>query len=181
MSTTGGAHPCCLPQEVVPTVGEGFNKNFWDEGGGKQVGGSYDRIPDADSRDKRLMLWQSTNKKRVREYCTTPDGQSGRCILPKDCQSLVDYVDSIKPVPEKIRIKLREYSCAYGRNYTKMCCPSQAIHFNMEDEMPPPDVTRHKNLNLLPTDCGFVDAVDRLRGGEDAGFNEFPWVALFVI
>lgn len=43
----------------------------------------------------------------------------------------------------------------------------------------PPNVTDHKKLYLLPCeDCGYLGNQDRIRNGQKADLNEFPWMAL---
>ncbi|KAJ8960284.1 hypothetical protein NQ318_004009 [Aromia moschata] len=51
-------------------------------------------------------------------------------------------------------------------------------HHHQTKFPPPPDVTRHKNLRLLPEECGLIDIGDKIRNGQNADFNEFPWMAL---
>lgn len=41
------------------------------------------------------------------------------------------------------------------------------------------DFSDHKQLNLLPSvNCGYLGTEDRIRNGQNAKLNEFPWMAL---
>lgn len=42
---------------------------------------------------------------------------------------------------------------------------------------PPPDISNHQNIDLLPKRCGNGDE-DKLIGGNRTGIFEFPWMAL---
>lgn len=39
------------------------------------------------------------------------------------------------------------------------------------------EIENHRNIRLLPTECGDVDG-NKIIGGTTAGLFEFPWMAL---
>ncbi|KAJ8979419.1 hypothetical protein NQ317_002199 [Molorchus minor] len=114
----------------------------------------------------------------TRKSCSTPDGKSGQCIPILECQPIIDYVNAEKPLTPSVRTKLARYTCGVQDGVTKVCCPSGKIQVLTVEIPPPPDVTGHKNLHLLPEECGLIFSGNKIRNGEDAEFNEFPWMAL---
>lgn len=47
------------------------------------------------------------------------------------------------------------------------------------DIQPPPDVSGHPNLELLPDACGDFES-DRILSGEEPGIFDYPWMALLL-
>lgn len=48
---------------------------------------------------------------------------------------------------------------------------------NSNNNEAPPDVRRHRNFRLLPTDCGMIES-DRIWGGNRTHLFEMPWMVL---
>lgn len=48
-----------------------------------------------------------------------------------------------------------------------------------EDIQPPPDVSRHPNLGLLPDDCGDSET-NRIFAGEKPDIFDYPWMVLLT-
>jgi hypothetical protein len=44
----------------------------------------------------------------------------------------------------------------------------------------PADVTGHRNLHLLPVECGYYDGTSRIIGGQNTSIFEFPWMVLLA-
>lgn len=71
----------------------------------------------------------------------------------------------VKPYADYIRKKLNSYVCDYKNGKHYVCCPPSSI-------IDP--------IKLLPKDCGYRDIDDKVRNGNTASLNEFPWMALLV-
>ncbi|XP_030765182.1 serine protease easter-like [Sitophilus oryzae] len=111
------------------------------------------------------------------EGCTTPDRKTGNCIALTNCEPILRVLRTIKrPVSTEVAQKLQAYNCGVdSRRKVKVCCPSESIDLEGTN---PLDVSNHRNKNLLPTDCGYIDTDNRIINGENAFLNEFPWMAL---
>ncbi|KAJ8925739.1 hypothetical protein NQ315_009587 [Exocentrus adspersus] len=119
--------------------------------------------------------------------CRTPDRGVGTCMRAKLCKPLIDFLLSVpKPISQEVRTELSKYTCGYDGSI-KVCCPSNPIVISTKREdlnllldspSPPPDITNHKNIGLLPKDCGYLGSPDKIRNGKDAKLDEFPWMAL---
>nr|XP_023015845.1 serine protease easter-like [Leptinotarsa decemlineata] len=120
--------------------------------------------------------------------CRTPDGGVGDCTPINQCKSLVNcLLNATKPISQKVKEKLNAYLCSYKLGLIWVCCPEEPI---VDIDEPtiitttpaqnenPPDVTQHKNLKLLPDECGLIYSSNKIRNGKNAFLNEFPWMAL---
>ncbi|KAJ8965982.1 hypothetical protein NQ314_003810 [Rhamnusium bicolor] len=92
---------------------------------------------------------------------------------------MLDFIESSpKPVSAEVRSKLNNYVCAFEEGVIKICCPSEPIELDKKEELevplPPPDITNHKNLNLLVEDCGLIDIGDKIINGVNAGIPDGP-------
>lgn len=119
--------------------------------------------------------------------CRTPDLDRGRCILVKHCQNMVTFLKMApSPLPPPIKEMLREYICGHNEGQVKVCCPDKPIppiasKLLMADEPEKMEsVENHKNLELLPMDCGYMETTDKISNGQNAGLREFPWMALLM-
>lgn len=121
------------------------------------------------------------------EGCRTPDRGVGNCISVKECKPMIDYLKTIqRPYSAYVINKLNAYTCGYDEGTLQVCCPSTPIKIVEPTKMPttsvpavgPPDISKHKNLNMLPPDCGYLDIGDKIRNGINASLNEFPWMSL---
>ncbi|CAH1283065.1 unnamed protein product [Diabrotica balteata] len=115
--------------------------------------------------------------------CRTPNGGTGDCIPVRQCKPMIDVLRTVKrPLSPSISKQLNAYYCSFANNVANVCCPQEPIivqdDSNAEVQQPPPDVSNHRNLNLLPSDCGYIDTSNKIRHGQDADLNEFPWMAL---
>lgn len=116
--------------------------------------------------------------------CRTPDRGVGNCISLVQCAPMVNVLKSLKrPISQSILKKLQAYTCGTEDGGVKVCCPSGPIIVDPQSTPNPkpdgpPDVSNHKNLYLLPKNCGYLDADNKIINGEDAYLNEFPWMAL---
>lgn len=107
--------------------------------------------------------------------CQTPHGVFGNCIPVRQCRPMVQALYAVgRPVPQTITQEVNRYVCSYNNQVVHICCPNGPIVLQT-----PPDVSHHRNIRLLPRDCGYLDtANDRIRNGQNANLNEFPWMAL---
>lgn len=118
--------------------------------------------------------------------CGTYGKPAGKCIFIKNCTPMTNFLRKInKPYPQYIVKELNSYSCDYRDNKLYICCPSTPINIvdptkitTSSAKFDPPDISNHKNLKLLPKDCGYLEIGDKIRKGINATLNEFPWMAL---
>lgn len=100
---------------------------------------------------------------------------------------MVNFLLSMKrPYSQYVVSRLNEYSCGRIDGELHVCCPFKPIVI-VEPTTPsstsatptgPPDVSNHRNMKLLPEECGYLDIGDKIKNGVNASLNEFPWMAL---
>ncbi|XP_056634735.1 phenoloxidase-activating factor 3-like [Diorhabda sublineata] len=114
------------------------------------------------------------------EGCRTPNGDVGDCIPVRQCRPMIEAIKSLnRPLSQHVTQQLNSYSCSFSNNVAHICCPQGPIIIQEGENESPPDVSNHRNLRLLPTNCGYLDpGKDRIRNGKNAEINEFPWMAL---
>ena len=116
------------------------------------------------------------------EFCRTPDRELGDCIVVSDCKPMMDVLDAVsQPIPPKIIQLLKAYQCGFSGKNPKVCCPSKPIiveGVNTAEAALPPDVSNHRNLGLIPRECGDMDTGDKIIHGNKTVLFEFPWMAL---
>lgn len=115
--------------------------------------------------------------------CRTPNRGVGTCISIRECKPMLDYIRSQQTAtlsPDTIEV-LQRYQCGFEGNSVKVCCPDGPIVIkkpNQPVNLMPPDVSTHRNLNLLPDNCGLPFNNNRITGGNKTELFEFPWMAL---
>lgn len=123
---------------------------------------------------KRFVLCSRTpagNVTSLNTECTTPDSHAGSCQLLADCPSLLEVSQS-RPL-RIIDIEfLRKSQCNSVNNHTVFCCTDPTLRGRSLNRNAPSEV-------LLPEPgiCG-SSTQNRIVGGEEAGLDEFPWMAL---
>ncbi|XP_066157985.1 phenoloxidase-activating factor 3-like [Euwallacea fornicatus] len=114
--------------------------------------------------------------------CRTPNRGVGNCLPISECHSMLNFLKTLKmPISQVVSKSIQAYTCGVVENHVKVCCPLDPTELqfnNTESSNEPPDVSSHRNLGLLPTNCGFIDSNNRITNGENAFLNEFPWMAL---
>ncbi|XP_045470280.1 serine protease grass-like [Harmonia axyridis] len=117
--------------------------------------------------------------------CITPFRGSGSCESIYNCRPLTTFLrNAPQPLSSENRRILQGYQCGFEQNNIKVCCPSDPTEIarlegvGQESEPAPPDVSGHRNLRLLPEDCGRLDTDVRIINGNQTGLFEFPWMAL---
>ncbi|KAF2897099.1 hypothetical protein ILUMI_09080 [Ignelater luminosus] len=111
------------------------------------------------------------------EGCRTPNRGVGTCIPIKECKPIVEYIQQAaqaKLSSSSIQL-LQRYQCGFEGNSVKVCCPDDP---NSIGKIPPPDISKHENLGLLPFTCGLHTFKDRIIGGNKTSLFEYPWMAL---
>uniref|UniRef100_A0AAG5CTH0 CLIP domain-containing serine protease n=1 Tax=Anopheles atroparvus TaxID=41427 RepID=A0AAG5CTH0_ANOAO len=101
------------------------------------------------------------------QSCTNPRGESGQCILFRDCPPLVAIFGKPVPTPDDTQF-LEDSRCGKLERKTLVCCPGVA---------PPPPSS--SGSSVLPTapQCG-IQLTDRIHGGQPTEIDEFPWAVL---
>lgn len=113
------------------------------------------------------------------QSCVNPRGESGTCILFRECQSLVELFKKPDATPEEYKYVL---SCQCGSvGYKKLVCcaePSSSSETNNPPTTKPPTIIPPTSGVLPePPICG-LQVSDRIIGGEPTEPDEFPWTAL---
>ncbi|KAF2896513.1 hypothetical protein ILUMI_09662 [Ignelater luminosus] len=119
--------------------------------------------------------WAITKSKTPK--CTTPSAGTGTCIPAKECQPVIDFIQRNSPLSQANKDILRFYQCSVDNS---VCCPDSQFVIpssNNPDNELPPDVTNHKNIELLPTECGPITS-DRFVIGHRTSIFDYPWMAL---
>ena len=86
-----------------------------------------------------------------------------------------------KHLPPEIREKIRPYQCGVSGNKAKVCCPLKPITIDQSGDFETfqfPEVSNHKNINLLPRNCGQLGIGNKIANGDETDLFEFPWMAL---
>ncbi|XP_018568842.1 serine protease 7-like [Anoplophora glabripennis] len=113
---------------------------------------------------------------QIGSSCRTPNGESAKCKSIYDCKLLLDAVQSRNA--EQLRF-LRESQCGYDRK-PLVCCGTK------DNFSPTIRTVRPTNRNgpgvrnpAIPdrSKCGFQEK-EKIFGGVNTDFNEFPWMAL---
>lgn len=102
-------------------------------------------------------------------------------MIIHECQFIINFLtNSPKPLSSETVKTLREYQCGFEGSTAKVCCPSEPVTIDdANSRITPPDVTTHKNYNLLPLKtCGPLNSDDRIIGGNKTSLFQFPWMAL---
>lgn len=120
--------------------------------------------------------------------CRTPDRGVGNCIIINSCKPMIDFISKNQPLSPQAITLLRSYQCGFEQNKVKVCCPPNAINIRqtvttttaapVSGDPLPPDVSRHRNLNLLPRSCGPLPSDERITNGNKTELYEFPWMVL---
>ncbi|XP_012285284.1 serine protease easter-like [Orussus abietinus] len=118
--------------------------------------------------------------------CYSPTRQPGQCIGIRECPPLLSLLQSRPLNPQNVDF-LRQSQCGFEGRDPKVCCvdprsntgnvPTTTSGATDEQKQ---DVQSKVNLQdhpLLPKECG-RDLSQRIVGGEKAGIDEFPWMAL---
>lgn len=124
--------------------------------------------------------------------CRTPDGVTGSCINIRNCQTILDMLQSApRPLPRPIVQSLQRYQCGFEGNQPKVCCPptvpttpattaTSPSTVGTSGAPPIPDVTSHANLGQINGDsCGQL-ITDRIVGGNRTTVMEMPWMTLIA-
>ncbi|GLV36629.1 Melanization Protease 1 [Carabus blaptoides fortunei] len=113
--------------------------------------------------------------------CRTPDGVSGTCIEITGCKYIVDTLENApRPLPAPTVQLLQAYHCGFAGTRPKVCCPLATTPPPSTTPERPPDVSNHRNINMINSRrCGPI-FVDRIYGGNKTSPFEFPWMALIA-
>uniref|UniRef100_A0A182V4G1 CLIP domain-containing serine protease n=1 Tax=Anopheles merus TaxID=30066 RepID=A0A182V4G1_ANOME len=110
-----------------------------------------------------VLLWMehSVFGLDLNANCVTPLGESGKCILFRECQPLITIYN--KPINTHDDTQLLTQSrCGMLQRKTLVCCP---VTSQARSSLPEPPV------------CG-IHLADRVIGGQPTQIDEFPWTAL---
>ncbi|VEN51792.1 unnamed protein product [Callosobruchus maculatus] len=115
------------------------------------------------------------------DSCQTPRNKQGQCKVISACTPLLSILQK-RPLRAQDADYLRRSQCGFEGTMPMVCCPLDGI---IEPVSTTTARTTHAINNgptdspLLPSidECG-TDTQDRIYGGEVAGIDEFPWMAL---
>lgn len=125
------------------------------------------------------------NTESDEDSCRTPNGVPGTCMEISGCQYIVDTLQKApKPLPAPTVQLLQAYHCGFAGTRPKVCCPLDSTPAPTPPPLTtperPPDVSRHRNINMINSrKCGPI-FVDRIYGGNKTSPFEFPWMALIA-
>lgn len=98
-------------------------------------------------------------QKLTKSTCFTPQNRSGICIHLQECRELTWLLMNRRQDPKAINY-LKNSQCGFERNLPKVCCLS-------------PNLT--KTISN-PENCGTIDIMERIIGGDNAHQGEYPWM-----
>lgn len=131
-----------------------------------------------------VIIWCSTFKLIDSQWviddegCRTPYRGIGTCIVIRECQPMIDYLQASEAITPAVINILRDYQCGFERSEVKVCCPDGPIVVERPKVTNVPNSLEHRNVNLLPTDCGLLPGGNRIINGNRTALFEFPWMAL---
>uniref|UniRef100_A0A182FSI6 Uncharacterized protein n=1 Tax=Anopheles albimanus TaxID=7167 RepID=A0A182FSI6_ANOAL len=96
------------------------------------------------------------------QSCVNPSGESGSCILFRECQPLVDIFKKPFNTPDDTEF-LQASRCGASNGKPLVCCAGVVV----EERTTLPE----------PPNCG-TQLSDRIFGGQPTKIDEFPWTAL---
>ncbi|XP_065340212.1 CLIP domain-containing serine protease B9-like [Cloeon dipterum] len=117
--------------------------------------------------------------------CLSPDNKPGVCVFLQQCPHLLYHVQQSRmPGGQNSVQLLRRSLCRfYGRDPV-VCCESTGgstppTNENDLSSQAKTGIVAHKNINLLPKNCGDTFH-SSIVGGRMAGLTEHPWLAALV-
>ncbi|EAA08404.4 AGAP003246-PA [Anopheles gambiae str. PEST] len=96
------------------------------------------------------------------QRCVNPARQTGKCVLVRECASLLAIYSKRFTTPEETQFLASSRCGEIGRK-TLVCCASE-------------QQTRTSSFPTSP-ECG-IQVTDRIIGGQTTELEEFPWTAL---
>ncbi|CAH1983355.1 unnamed protein product [Acanthoscelides obtectus] len=116
-----------------------------------------------------------------KELCQTPRNKQGECRVISACPPLLSILQK-RPLRAQDADYLRRSQCGFEGTMPKVCCPLDGANEPMSTTTArtvPVTEAEPADSSLLPSidECG-TDTQDRIYGGEVAGIDEFPWMAL---
>ncbi|XP_071053752.1 CLIP domain-containing serine protease HP8-like [Onthophagus taurus] len=123
------------------------------------------------------------------KVCKAPRGDT--CVQIRKCPLFAELLSKTDiPRPRYVIKLIREHQCGFVGEVPKVCCfrrmntsskPKTSIIPIGRSYFPPPNVTNHTNLQLLPNNiCGPISQGYRITSGNETSLEEFPWMALIA-
>ncbi|XP_049534152.1 uncharacterized protein LOC125950324 [Anopheles darlingi] len=109
-----------------------------------------------------LTVLQHAVALELGQSCVNPSGESGSCILFRECQPLVDIFKKPFNTPDDTEF-LQASRCGDLQGKPLVCCAGVVV----EERTTLPE----------PPNCG-TQLSDRIYGGQPTKIDEFPWTAL---
>lgn len=112
--------------------------------------------------------------------CTTPTQHPGTCVAIERCRNIYNIVNNPTPPPIGIANYIKRAACTLPNVQRSICCQMAEVVPEPTTVAPPVKPTSdwtHRNLNLLPRNCGMTVA-DRLAYGNATKVFEYPWMAI---
>ncbi|XP_049283478.1 CLIP domain-containing serine protease 14D-like [Anopheles funestus] len=108
------------------------------------------------------LLSNSVSALELGQNCVNPVGETGTCVLFRECQPLIAIYSKPVNTPDDTQF-LSDSRCGVFERKTLVCCAG---------------VTNSGKTSLpSPPNCG-IQLSDRVYGGQPTKLDEFPWTAL---
>uniref|UniRef100_A0A2C9GV93 CLIP domain-containing serine protease n=1 Tax=Anopheles dirus TaxID=7168 RepID=A0A2C9GV93_9DIPT len=121
-----------------------------------------------------LVAVQTVPALEMGESCVTPRGEPGKCILFRECASLVELHSKPILMPSDTEFVMNS-RCGQLNRKTLVCCADSGA---VKTPTTPSSEDPVEKVSLLESpQCG-IQLADRIYGGQITGVNEFPWTAL---
>jgi len=129
-----------------------------------------------------VLLFVTSAQSQRTDDCQTPRNEAGICKNIRECAPVLDLLKNApRPLSTETMQLLQRYACGFDGSSPKVCCPNESGADNIGGDVRIPDVTRHRNVRLIPqTNCGKFDTADRILFGNKTSLFEFPWMALLA-
>lgn len=111
--------------------------------------------------------------------CTTPTRQPGTCVAIERCRNIWNIVNNPTPPSTGIANYINRAACTLPNVKRSICCQPAEVAPEPTTVSPPVSAGSwtHRNLNLLPRDCGLT-VNDRIAFGNVTKVFEYPWMAI---
>ncbi|KAF5308212.1 hypothetical protein FQR65_LT06392 [Abscondita terminalis] len=112
--------------------------------------------------------------------CITPNSAVGDCVPVKNCESILNVITAIHPLPTTTAQKINLYQCGYTKTSVKVCCPDDpnTLKYLFVDQLMSRANYDYDKSKMLPKDCGVIYDRYAIIQGVVTRVFQFPWMVL---